>query len=257
MENLAVNNNSDVSYSFDNDDDSGYYVQKKLTKYLKDNNLHELPESLFNLSLRECPRGYKILDFLPEENFGNKGFYRFLMLKVKDLNTGNIYKYPMQINENSRERYGILYIPKMGDKFAFVNEFRMGAGDFVLNFPRGYPEKIDNILREFFEEVSNDFDWNKMKIKKVTESLEASSSSFNNSEFYLLEYEGDTKSIKFGGDEKNQVVLLSEKEVDEKILEGKIHDNFTLAAWGYYKAKVSQERNKKTSILSLIKKFFS
>ena len=44
----------------------------------------------------------------------------------------------------------ILYIPKIGNKFAFVNEFRMGQGDFVLNFPRGYPEKIDNVLREFF-----------------------------------------------------------------------------------------------------------
>ena len=103
----------------------------------------------------------------------------------------------------------------------------MGQGDFVLNFPRGYPEKIDNVLREFFKEVSNDFYWEKMKVKKVTESLEASSSSFNNSEFYLLEYKGDISTIKFGGDEKNKIVLLSEEEVDNKILEGKIHDNFT------------------------------
>ena len=84
----------------------------------------------------------------------------------------------------------------------------MGQGDFVLNFPRGYPEKIDNVLREFFKEVSNDFYWEKMKVKKVTESLEASSSSFNNSEFYLLEYKGDISTIKFGGDEKNKIILL-------------------------------------------------
>ena len=66
-----------------------------------------------------------------------------------------------------------------------------------------------------------------MKVKKVTESLEASSASFNNSEFYLLEYKGDISTIKFGGDEKNKIILLSEEEVDNKILEGKIHDNFT------------------------------
>ena len=66
-----------------------------------------------------------------------------------------------------------------------------------------------------------------MKVKKVTESLEASSSSINNSEFYLLEYKGDISTIKFGGDEKNKIILLSEEEVDNKILEGKIHDNFT------------------------------
>lgn len=95
-----------------------------------------------------------------------------------------------------------------------------------------------------------------MKVKKVAESLEASSSSFNNSEFYLLEYKGDISTIKFGGDEKNKIVLLSEEEVDNKILEGKIHDNFTLAAWGYYKAKASKERNEKKTILNLIKKFF-
>ena len=47
-----------------------------------------------------------------------------------------------------------------------------------------------------------------MKVKKVTESLEASSSSFNNSEFYLLEYKGDISTIKFGGDEKNKIILL-------------------------------------------------
>ena len=43
----------------------------------------------------------------------------------------------------------------------------------------------------------------------------------------LLEYKGDISTIKFGGDEKNKIVLLSEEEVDNKILEGKIHDNFT------------------------------
>ena len=47
-----------------------------------------------------------------------------------------------------------------------------------------------------------------------------------------------------------------EEEVDNKILEGKIHDNFTQVAWGYYKAKVSKERNEKKTILNLIKKFF-
>lgn len=88
-----------------------------------------------------------------------------------------------------------------------------------------------------------------MKVKKVTESLEASSSSFNNSEFYLLEYKGDISTIKFGGDEKNKIILLSEEEVDNKILEGKIHDNFTLAAWGYYKAKASKERKREKNNL--------
>ena len=67
--------------------------------------MHELPEALFDVLLREYPLGYEILDFLPEKNFCNKGFYRFLMLKVRDIATGNIDKYPMQINENSRERF--------------------------------------------------------------------------------------------------------------------------------------------------------
>ena len=67
--------------------------------------MRELPEALFDVSLKEYPVGYEILDFLPEENFGNKGFYSFLMLKVRDIATGNIYKSPMQINENSRERF--------------------------------------------------------------------------------------------------------------------------------------------------------
>ena len=67
--------------------------------------MREFPEALFDVLLREYPVGYEILDFLTEENFCNKGFYRFLMLKVRDIATGNIYKYPMQINENSRERF--------------------------------------------------------------------------------------------------------------------------------------------------------
>lgn len=226
-------------------------VKEKLTKYLKDNNLHELPESLFDVDLREYPEGYEILDFMPEENFGSKGFYRYLMLKVKDIKTGAIFNYPMQINDNSKERFGVLYIAKIGNKFAFVNEFRMGEGDFVLNFPRGFPEKIDNVLREFLEEVSEDFDWSKMTLNKLTDSLEGSSSSFNKCEFYLLEYDGDESTMKFGGQEGNRIVLLSEEEIDNKILEGKIHCNFTLAAWGYYKAMTARNK-KKVSILSKI-----
>ena len=67
--------------------------------------MRELPEALFDVSLKEYPLGYEILDFLPEKNFCNKGFYRFLMLKVRDIARGNIDKYLMQINENSRERF--------------------------------------------------------------------------------------------------------------------------------------------------------
>ena len=67
--------------------------------------MRELPEALFDVSLKEYPVGYEILDFLTEEDFCNKGFYRFLMLKVSDIARGNIYKYLMQINENSRERF--------------------------------------------------------------------------------------------------------------------------------------------------------
>ena len=67
--------------------------------------MRELPEALFDVSLKEYPVGYEILDFLTEENFCNKGFYRFLMLKVRDIARGNIDKYLMQINENSRERF--------------------------------------------------------------------------------------------------------------------------------------------------------
>ena len=95
MESLAIIKNShEVNY------DAKEHVRIKINKYLKANNLHELPEALFDVSLREYSVGYEILDFLPEENFCNKGFYRFLMLKVRDIARGNIYKYPMQINEN-------------------------------------------------------------------------------------------------------------------------------------------------------------
>ena len=62
-------------------------------------------QALFDVSLKEYQVGYEILDFLTEKNFCNKGFYRFLMLKVSDIARGNIYKYLMQINENSRERF--------------------------------------------------------------------------------------------------------------------------------------------------------
>ncbi|MGI6681086.1 MAG: NUDIX hydrolase [Bdellovibrionota bacterium] len=232
-------------------------VQYRLQKYIEDNGLHSLPESLFDITLRKFEEGYEILDFFPEKNFENKGFYRFLMLKVKDLKNGSIYNYPMQINDNSKERFGILYIPKIGDKFIFINEFRLGAGDFILNFPRGFPEKIDNVLREFLEEVSDDFDWSKMKINKIGKIFEAPSVSFNKPEFYELEYLGDVSSIKFGGTEQNRIVLLTEEEVDEKILNGEICDNYTLAAWGCYKARKTQRETKGLSLLEKIKDFFS
>lgn len=253
MENLALNNINNSKSLFDN----SLYVKEKIEKYLESNNLHALPNELFEPLIRKSTKqGYEIVDFLPEENFGNKGFYEFLMLKVKDLKSKKVFKYPMLINANSRERFGILYIPKIGNKFAFINEFRMGAGDYVLNFPRGFPEKIDNTLREFFEEVSEDFDYSKMKLEKLTESLENSSLSFNKVEFYLFDYKGDASTIKFGGSENSDIVLLTEEEVDKKIILGEIHDNFTLASWGYYKAKKDIENNKYSNILqSFINKF--
>ena len=100
MESLAI-----IKNSHEVNCDAKEHVRIKINKYLKANNLRELSEALFDVSLREYSVGYEILDFLTEENFCNKGFYRFLMLKVSDIARGNIDKYLMQINENSRERF--------------------------------------------------------------------------------------------------------------------------------------------------------
>ncbi len=223
-------------------------LEKQINTYLSLNGLHTLEKNSFYWGERSYPSGPIIIG-ISGTIIWNKTFYADIPFEVM-LPNGKTFVYPLRINDNSLESFGVIYVVKIGSKFVLTNEFRIGKGDFLEGFPRGFPEKSETsksiyingigfvgkeIFREFSEEVCSNIDFNSIKAKTLGRIFENSSTTTNAPNFIYINLPENSKIN--GGLENLNIKLATAKEINKKISSGTLCDSHSLSAWAIYNAK--------------------
>ena len=229
--------------------DYGEYVElteKEINDWLVKNGFHPLTDGHFN---EDNP--FKIVGMYPDGSYLHGKFYAKLAFCV-EMPNGNRFCYPLECNCNSVQSFGIVYVPKVGDKFVLTEENRAGAGKKLLGFPRGFPEleKSDStvylegvgnvnasvILRELGEEVMKhviEMAANgDVKLKYLGRVYENSSTSLTAPDY--VEVQMPEECVPDGGTEGLKIGLYSLEEVRELVRTHQICDSHTLSALSLY-----------------------
>lgn len=158
---------------------------------------------------------------------------------------GNVFGYDRLISPYKKS--GVVVVAKHNGKFIILEQFRHAFRKVMYNFPRGFAERAlsyeKNAKKELIEEIGWDEDEAK-HTKLITLGYIAPDSGLTDKLVHI--YYVEIKNYgKRNTDEKeaiNDVVELSEKEMNELIGSGKITDGFTLGAYLLYKqAKASRK----------------
>ena len=71
------------------------------------------------------------------------------------------FNYPLFVNANSEKSFGVVVVPveKRSGKFLLLKEWRLPLGNYVLDFPRGFPDKSEKaaIIFDRFDNGGLDF----------------------------------------------------------------------------------------------------
>ena len=132
---------------------------------------------------------------------------------------------------------GVVIIPKVGEKFVLENQYRYSLCQSFLAFPRGHREPNstpeEDAAREVEEELGGATIHNLRCLGKTYPETHSDA-------WYCSVWAGeiDQKSLalKKGYEGIDELVLLTEAEIDTKIASGEISCGYTLAAWSLYRA---------------------
>lgn len=198
------------------------------------------------------PSKIHVVSFDSSSGYENKNFYEFLGTKAcmplsdEELQDSNwkenmlkkSFNYPLFVNANSEKSFGVVVVPveKRSGKFLLLKEWRLPLGNYVLDFPRGFPDKsekaIVNAVREFSEETGIVPSLSEMISLGV--SHENTGLSYNALEVFYVYIESDI-DLKF--EESSSAILLSKDELLKAIDAGLVTDSHTLSALMKYLAK--------------------
>ena len=128
----------------------------------------------------------------------------------------------------------VITVPRCGESFILVKQFRHAIRKTQLSFPRGFGEKninvADNTIKELKEEIG----------AGVTASrwlgVVTADSGILGNEVDVVEATIEPAEFKYGHEGITEVCLYTENEIDELIAGRKITDGYTLAAWVLYKS---------------------
>ncbi len=198
------------------------------------------------------PSKMHVVSFNAEDGFENKGFYEFLGTKAcmplsdeelkdsswKENMLKKSFNFPLFVNANSQKSFGAIVVPveKKSGKFLLLKEWRLPLGNFVLDFPRGFPDKsekaIITAMREFSEETGIMPSLSEMISLGV--SYENTGYSYNALDVFYVYIESDVE-LKF--EESSSAILLSKDELLRAISAGLVTDGLTLSALMKYLAR--------------------
>ena len=121
------------------------------------------------------------------------------------------------------------------DKFLFIKQFRKSQEKVCIEVTAGCcdpgEESIESAKRELIEETGYSAD----RIYSLGTIAPLIGYCTENIEIFFAEISGDAGETNFDSDECIETFFLSEKEVDEKIINNEIFDGKTLSAWMLYK----------------------
>ncbi len=128
----------------------------------------------------------------------------------------------------------VVTVPRCGDSFILVKQYRHAIRKTQLSFPRGFGEKninaIDNAAKELKEEIGA-----RVTASRRLGAVTADSGILGN-EVDVIEAIIEPGEFKSGYEGITEVLLYTEDEMDRLIAERQITDGYTLAAWTLYKS---------------------
>lgn len=130
---------------------------------------------------------------------------------------------------------GVIIIPKVGDKFVLEDQYRYPICQSFLAFPRGHCEpnstSRDDAIREVKEELGGADIRNLHCIGKTYPETQSNAWFCS---VWLGEVDEKSLKLQKGFEGIDNLVLLSESQINEKIAKGEISCGYTLAAWALY-----------------------
>ena len=126
-------------------------------------------------------------------------------------------------------RGAVVCIPKCGEYFVLLRQYRHAVRGYQYAFPRGYGEAglsaEENARKELWEELGA----RAKTVKRLGSVIADSGVSGTSVEIYLCEI--DTYSQKTGYEGIAEVAEVDGPMLEDMIAKGQINDGFTLSAW--------------------------
>ena len=124
-------------------------------------------------------------------------------------------------------------------KFLFIRQFRKSQEQVCIEVTAGCcdqgEESIMSAKRELLEETG----YHAEKIHSLGNIAPLIGYCTENIEIFFAEISGNPGDTDFDSDECIETFLMTESEVDKKIINNQIFDGKTIAAWMLYKLKVN------------------
>lgn len=194
-------------------------------------------DSIQTLKATDTQKKLSRLEEIFGYQFGNVYQSRFNTVMVDPIQSDSIEKpyYPYERVVPSSEKDGVVMIPKCGEKYILIKQYRHAIRNEQHSFPRGYAEDGDspeqNALRELKEELGVTQISSVNFLNRV-----APDSGLTSCRAYVYCVEFDKYNVNLGHEGILDIVELTESEVNEWIQSGKIDDGFTLSAWALLKS---------------------
>ena len=132
---------------------------------------------------------------------------------------------------------GVIIVPKAGDKFIFENQYRYPLCQSFLAFPRGHREANaspeEDAAREIEEELGGATIQNLHYLGKTFPETQSNAWYCS---VWTGEVDPESLTLRKGYEGIDELILLTESEIDAKIASGEISCGYTLAAWSFYRA---------------------
>ncbi len=163
------------------------------------------------------------------------GAYHYLVVDLIQAQDGTCYPYERILP--ATETGAVVALTICDDKFILLKQFRHAIRDSQFCFPRGFGEldlsAVENVKKEVQEELGASV----FRYSYLGEVTADSGLLSNQVSVFVCHIESFEKKCFYEGIE--DIVALTESELERWIADEKITDGFTLSAYSLYRCKVA------------------
>ena len=132
---------------------------------------------------------------------------------------------------------GVVIIPKVGEKFVLENQYRYPLCQSFLAFPRGHREPNSTPEEDAAREVEEELGGATIRnLHCLGKTYPETHSDAWYCSVWTGEVDPESLILRKGYEGIDELILLTESEIDAKIASGEISCGYTLAAWSLYRA---------------------
>ena len=132
---------------------------------------------------------------------------------------------------------GVVIVPRVEDKFVLENQYRYPLCQSFLAFPRGHREPNSTPEEDAAREVEEELGGATIRnLHCLGKTYPETHSNTWYCSVWTGEVDPESLTLRKGYEGIDELILLTESEIDTKIASGEISCGYTLAAWSLYRA---------------------